>query len=293
MISNFAKALAEKERVFTVEFPVIDGGDISNVKSRVDELKPWFDAANATDNPAAHAHASNVSIAIALHNLGLEPILQVVCRDKNRIAIQADIVGAALHGIRNIELLTGDDVTAGDEPESRRVFDLDSIQALAIARGIREGHYLSGRSISPAPDLFLGAVENPAAHPLAYRAERLSKKMSAGAQFFQLQICYHDERLKEFCEKVHAAHPEIPILPTIVLVKGARPLKFMHDNVAGIDIPTSIISQVEKADDPKEAAYELAQAQAEFALSLPGVRGLHMTDFRHDGSLERLMRDLT
>ena len=133
MISKFATALAEKERVFTVEFPVIDGGDISTVKSRVDELTPWFDAANATDNPAAHAHASNVSIAIALHNLGLEPILQVVCRDKNRIAIQADIVGAALHGIRNIELLTGDDVTAGDEPESRRVFDLDSIQEIGRA----------------------------------------------------------------------------------------------------------------------------------------------------------------
>jgi methylenetetrahydrofolate reductase (NADPH) len=295
-VNNFPSRLAERfstsERVFTVEFPAIDGGNLCAVKSRVDHLLPWFDAANATDSPAAHAHASNVAIAIALQQCGLEPILQVVCRDKNRIAIQSDIMGAALHGVRNIELLTGDDVTAGDEPEARRVFDIDSAQAIKIAATLREGRYLSGRKFPDAPDLFIGAVENAAAPPLEYRAERVSKKVSAGASFFQLQICFHGDRLEKFVSAVNATHPSLPLLPTIVLVKGAKALKFMNGNVAGIDIPAEIIAQVEQASDPKEAAYQLARAQAEHALSLPGVRGIHFTDFCHDDSLVRLMRDL-
>jgi len=290
--SHLAERLATSERVFTVEFPSIDGGNLSAVKSRVDHLLPWFDAANATDSPAAHAHASNVAIAIALQHFGLEPILQVVCRDKNRIAIQSDIMGAALHGVRNIELLTGDDVTAGDEPEARRVFDVDGAQAIKIAATLRGGRYLSGRKFSDAPDLFIGAVENAAAPPLEYRAERITKKVNAGAKFFQLQICFHGDRLENFAQAVNASHPTLPLLPTIVLVKGAKPLKFMHEKVAGIDIPSEVIAQVEQASDPKEAAYQLARAQAEHALSLPGVRGLHFTDFCHDDSLVRLMRDL-
>ena len=292
MISKFEKALAEKERVFTVEFPVIDGGDISTVKSRVDELKPWFDAANATDNPAAHAHASNVSIAIALHNLGLEPILQIVCRDKNRIAIQADIVGAALHGIQNIELLTGDDVTAGDEPESRRVFDLDGPIAIRVAEIIRNGTYLSGRKINPAPNLFISAVENPGTHPLDYRIERAIKKQKAGARWLQLQLCFHMDRLENFCKGVAALGTNLPIFPNVILIKGAKGMQFMNENVRGINIPHDLIDRVAKAADPAEEAYQLTLELAKHALAQPGVRGLHVTDFRHDDSLARLMTDL-
>ena len=118
-------------------------------------------AVNATDNTAAHAHASNVASAIAMKIHGIEPIMQVVCRDKNRLAIQADIVGASLHGIENICALTGDDVTAGDETEARRVFDLDGPQLVRLATTIGRGEYMSGRKIEPAPHLFVGAVENP------------------------------------------------------------------------------------------------------------------------------------
>src|SRR5204862_2455525 len=123
------------------------------------------DATNATDNTSAHAHASPLAVAIALKQLGMEPVMQLTCRDRNRLALEADIAGAALHGIENILCLTGDDVTAGDEPEARRVFDLDSVQLLAAARGIANGRYLSGRPIAPAPHLFLGAVENASAPP--------------------------------------------------------------------------------------------------------------------------------
>jgi methylenetetrahydrofolate reductase (NADPH) len=280
------------ERVFTAEFPTVDGGGMTRVVKQVERLAPWFDAVNATDNTAAHAHASNVSVAIAIKMHGLEPIMQIVCRDKNRLAIQADMVGADLHGIENISLITGDDVTAGDEPESRRVFDLDGPQAIKVASVLNQGHYLSGRKITPAPNFYIGAVENAAAPPLEYRVERALKKSRAGARFLQLQICYHQDRLEKFCAGVARSIPTLHLLPTIVLVRGGRQLRFINAKVPGIDIPTEIIERVEKSTDQAEAAYQLALAQAHHSLTQPAVRGLHIADFRHDDTLARLMNDL-
>ena len=291
-MSRLRHLLAEGERVFTAEFPVIDGPNMAKVERAAARLRPWFDAVNATDNPAANAHTSNVATAIAMQMHGLEPVMQVVCRDKNRLAIEADLSGAALHGITNVVMLTGDDVTAGDEPEARRVFDVDGPIALRIAHTMREGHYLSGRAIAPSPDYFIGAVENPAAPPLDYRVDRVGKKVQAGAQFLQLQICYHADRLERFVADVRAAGHTVPLIPTIVLVKSARPLQFMHDKVPGIDIPQGTIDRVANATDQAEAAYQLVLEMAQHALSLPGVSGLHVTDFRNDDTLGRLMTDL-
>jgi methylenetetrahydrofolate reductase (NADPH) len=283
-----------KEQVFTAEFPVIDGEGFSKVEKYAKRLKPWFVAVNATDNTAAHAHASNVASAIAMKMHGIEPIMQVVCRDKNRLAIQADIVGASLHGIENICALTGDDVTAGDETEARRVFDLDGPQLIRLATTISRGEYMSGRKIDPAPHLFVGAVENPSAPPFEYRVQRVAKKVAAGARFLQLQISYHPDRLEKFCQGVVAAGLDrhVALLPTIVLIKGSRPLKFMNDKVPGIDVPQDVIDRVDKAADQAEEAYKQTLELSQHALSLPGVRGLHVTDFRHDDTLDRLMTDL-
>ena len=291
-MSNLRTLLESGQQVFTAEFPSIDGANMDKVERTAARFRPWFDAVNATDNPAANAHASNMATAIAMKQHGLEPIMQIVCRDKNRIAIQADLSGAALHGITNVSMLTGDDVTAGDEPESRRVFDVDGPIAVRIAKTLRNGTYLSGRKLNPAPDFFIGAVENPAAPPLEYRVDRVAKKIEAGAQFLQLQICYHPDRLEKFMHGCVAAGYTIPILPTIVLVKSAKPMQFMHDKVPGIDIPRETIERVEKASDPAEEAYQVVLEQSKHALSLPGVRGLHVTDFRNDDTLERLMTDL-
>jgi len=294
-MSQFEELITKtKEQVFTAEFPVIDGEGFAKVEKYAKRLKPWFVAVNATDNTAAHAHASNVASAIAMKMHGIEPIMQVVCRDKNRLAIQADIVGASLHGIENICALTGDDVTAGDETEARRVFDLDGPQLVRLATTISRGEYMSGRKIDPAPHLFVGAVENPSAPPFEYRVQRVAKKVAAGARFLQLQISYHPDRLEKFCKGVVAAGLDrhVALLPTIVLIKGARPLKFMNDKVPGIDVPQDVIDRVEKASDQAEEAYQQTLEFSKHALSLPGVRGLHVTDFRHDDTLDRLMTDL-
>jgi methylenetetrahydrofolate reductase (NADPH) len=280
--------------IVTGEAPSVDGGNLDAFGERIAEMAGWVDAMNATDNTAAHAHASNVAVAIALLHAGVEPILQVVCRDKNRIACQADMVGAALHGVENVACLTGDDVTAGDEPEARRVFDLDGPQLVRVAAGLAQGRYLSGRTIDPPPRLFVGAVENPGAPPLEHRAERAAKKILAGARFLQLQICYHPERLRRFVETLAERDftARAAILPTIVLVKGARSLRFMDEHVPGISVPADTIARVEQSADPGEEAYQLALEQSRQALEIPGVRGLHLTDFRHDGALSRLCRDL-
>ena len=280
------------DAVFTAEFPSIDGGGMVSVARDAARLAPWFDAVNATDNPAAHAHTSNTTTAIAMKMHGLEPIMQVVCRDKNRLAIQSDLMGGALHGVENVSLLTGDDVTAGDEPEARRVFDIDSIQAINITRVMMTGKYLSGRKINPAPDFYIGAVENAAAPPFDYRIERALKKHRAGASFLQLQICYHPDRLEAFCKGVAEIAPDLKLIPTIVLVKSAKALGFMNEKVAGINVPQQTLARVAAASDQMKEAYDLTLELARHALALPGVRGLHVTDFRHDDSLHSFMSDL-
>ena len=278
--------------VFTSEFPSVDGGGMASVERNAARLAPWFDAVNATDNPAAHAHTSNTTTAIAMKMFGLEPIMQIVCRDKNRLAIQSDMMGASLHGITNLSLLTGDDVTAGDEPEARRVFDIDSAQAINIARIMTNGQYLSGRAIKPAPEFYLGAVENAAAPPFDYRIQRALKKYRAGAKFLQLQICYHPDRLEAFCKGVAELVPDLKLIPTVVLVKGGKGLGFMNDKVPGIDVPADVLARVQKASDPSVEVNKLTLELAQHALSLPGVRGLHIIDFRHDDTLDRFMNDL-
>ena len=170
-----ALAAAGARPIVTAEVPPVDGGDLDRFADSIAEVARWADAVNATDNTAARAHASNVAVAIALLRFGVEPILQVVCRDKNRLACQADIVGAALHGIENICCLTGDDVTSGDESEAQRVFDLDGPQLVSVATTLAGGRYLSGRPLEPAPRLFVGAVENPGAPPFDYRPARARK----------------------------------------------------------------------------------------------------------------------
>lgn len=294
-MSAFEELLARGTRpVITAELTAVDGGGLEAVKRQIDALLPHVDAINATDNPAAHAHASNLAVAIAIKLSGAEPILQIVCRDKNRLAIQSDIVGAAMFGIENICALTGDDVTAGDEPEARRVFDLDGPQLIKVATALSEGTYLSGRKIDPAPPLFVGAVENPGAPPLEYRVQRAALKSAAGARFLQLQICYHPDRLASFvagCVQAGIA-ARTALLPTICLTRTARALRFIDEKVPGITVPAATIDRVQNAKDPAEAAYQLALGQARTALALPGVAGIHLADFRHDGSVARLVQDL-
>src|SRR6201997_155116 len=178
---SLEEKLNAREFVVTAELPVVDGGGHAEIQRQLEPMRPFVDAFNATDNPAAHAHVSPLAVSIGLRQVGAEPVMQLVCRDRNRLALEAELMGAAMYGIENVCCLTGDDVTAGDEPEARRVFDLDSIQLIALCAAMRSGHYLSGRKLDPPPPLFIGAVENPAAPPVDHRVDRALKKARAGA----------------------------------------------------------------------------------------------------------------
>jgi methylenetetrahydrofolate reductase (NADH) len=293
-VSRLEEAVRDGRFLVTAELLTVNAGGLDAVRSHFEPYEDWVDAVNATDNTAAHAHASPLAVAIALKQLGMEPIMQLVCRDRNRIALQADIAGAALHGIENLCCLTGDDVTAGDEPEARRVFDLDSIQLLAVAESMRRGSYLSGRKLDPAPRLFVGAVENPQAPPLDHRVDRALKKVRAGARFLQLQVVYELEPLRRFmAEAVQKGLAErAAILPSICLVRSPKALRFIDENVPGISVPAPVIERCERAADPESECFEVACELADAARALPGVRGLHLISFRKEAGIARLCRRL-
>src|SRR6201994_779218 len=246
---SLERKLAESEFVVTAELPVIDGGGHAELQRQLEPMRPYVDAFNATDNPAAHAHVPPLAVAIGLRELGTEPIMQLVCRDRNRLALEADLMGAAMYGIVNVSCLTGDDVSAGDEPEARRVFDLDSIQLIALARTLDRGHYLSGRTIHPQPPFFVGAVENPSAPPLEYRVRRAAKKALAGAQYLQLQICYRTELLERFMGAAHdiSLDRRLALIPSICILRSVGGMRFVAHHVPGIDVPPEAVRRVEQA----------------------------------------------
>jgi methylenetetrahydrofolate reductase (NADPH) len=286
-MSRLEEAIAAGRFVLTAELLTVD---TAGVYEKFAPYEDYVDAVNATDNTSAHAHASPLAVAIALKQLGMEPVMQLTCRDRNRLALEAELAGAALHGIENICCLTGDDVTAGDEPEARRVFDLDSIQLLVAARQMAGGHYLSGRKLDPAPKFFLGAVENPGAPPYDHRVDRALKKVRAGARFLQLQVGFRPEQLEAFVQERLAS--QVALLPSICLVRSPGALRYIEANVPGIEVPAEIIERCERAADPEAECFEVACELADHARSLSGVAGLHLISFRREAGIARLCQRL-
>jgi methylenetetrahydrofolate reductase (NADPH) len=293
-MSRLEDALAAGRFVVTSELLTVDSGGLGAVHERFAPYEDYVDATNATDNTSAHAHASPLAVAIALRQLGMEPIMQLTCRDRNRLGLEAELAGAALHGIENILCLTGDDVTAGDEPETRRVFDLDSIQLLALGEGMARGTYLSGRRIDPPPKLFLGAVENPGAPPHDYRVDRALKKVRTGARFLQLQVSFRPEQLESFlAESAEKGLSErCALLPSICLVRSPAALRYIDEHVPGIEVPAALIERCERAPDPEAECFEVAVELAQHARALPGVAGLHLISFRREAGIARLCERL-
>jgi methylenetetrahydrofolate reductase (NADPH) len=293
-MSRLEDALAAGRFVVTSELLTVNSGGLDAVRERFAPYEDYVDATNATDNTSAHAHASPLAVAIALKQLGMEPIMQLTCRDRNRLALEAEIAGAALHGIENVLCLTGDDVTAGDEPEARRVFDLDSIQLLALGASMARGTYLSGRRIEPSPKLFLGAVENPGAPPYDYRVDRALKKARAGARFLQLQVSFRPEQLESFFAEAVAKglSERCALLPSICLTRSPGALRYIDEHVPGIEVPAELIERCERAANPEAECFEVAFELARQARSLPGVAGLHLISFRREAGIARLCERL-
>jgi methylenetetrahydrofolate reductase (NADPH) len=293
-MSRLEETFSSGRLALTAELPVVDGGGGAAVESRLEPLRDWVDAVNVTDNTAAHAHASPLAVSIAVLASGVEPVMQLVCRDRNRLALQSEIVGASMHGIENLCCLTGDDVDAGDEPQARAVFDLSGTELVRVAQTLSEGSYLSGRPLSPPPRLFIGAVETAGSPPFEHRLERALRKADNGARFLQLQISFVPSHLDGFMEAAQAAglSERVALMPSIPILRSARALRFLNDKVPGVQVPAEVIDRVERAADPESECFELASELAEHAQSVAGVSGLHLISFRRDDAVARLCERL-
>ncbi len=246
-----------------------------------DLLKGYTDAVNVTDNQAASVRMASIPVSALLVQAGLEPVAQMTCRDRNRLAIQADLLGAAALGIRNVLCLSGDHGRWGDHPAAKNVFDLDSTHLIRIVRNmVVNGCLDNGRAIKPSPDFFIGAVANPFAPPYEYRPYRLAKKVAAGARFIQTQLIYNVDRFREYMAKVVnlGLHEKVYILAGVGPFKSAKMAGFMANNVAGMDVPQTLVDRMEKtppASQPEEGI-NICTEIIEQVREIPGVAGLHI-----------------
>jgi 5,10-methylenetetrahydrofolate reductase len=281
--SRLEQVLRAGRFAVTAELNPPDSADPEAVYERAREIAGVCDALNATDASGAHVHMSSVGVCALLTRAGFDPVMQVSCRDRNRIAIQGDLLGAAAMGVKNVLCLTGDGVQAGDQPEAKPVFDLDSMTLLRTACILRDkGEFLSGRKLDSPPRLFLGAAENPFAPPYDFRPFRLKKKVEAGADFIQTQYCYDVPRLREFMAKVRdlGVHEQVFILVGVGPVRSAKSAEWMRANVPGVWIPDDVIERLKKGGkgEGKRLCVDIIQQIRE----IKGVAGVHIMAYKQE-----------
>jgi methylenetetrahydrofolate reductase (NADH) len=248
-------ALEQKIRsgafVVTTELTPPKGIDLSELFARADALKHCADAVNLTESPRARMAVEPKSVAHLLMDRGLEPIVQVTARDRNRIAIQADLLGAALLGAGNFLFMTGDNPKNGDHPQAKGVFDLTTLEMLGAARALRAGHDMAGNELKGAPHMFLGATANPGAADLAVEAENTRRKIEAGAQFLQTQAIYDTALLARYLEATPLG--EVALLAGIIPLKSAKMAAWLNANVPGVHVPQALQEELERAGPDGEA----------------------------------------
>lgn len=272
----------------TSEIDPPDSADPAEVLKRAAIFDGYVDAINATDGSGAHCHMSSVGVCSLLTRVGYATILQMSCRDRNRIAMQGEILGAAAMGACNLLCLSGDGVQAGDHPQAKPVFDLDAMSLLEVARGMRDDcRFQSGRKLDMPPRIFLGAAENPFVPPLEWRPQRLAKKMAAGAQFIQTQYCFDIPRLRDFMLKVNdlgllEGPDRVFILPGIGPLASARSARWIRENVPGVHIPDAVIARLEGAKNQKEEGKRLCMDLLHQIREIPGVSGAHIMAYRQE-----------
>lgn len=281
----------------TAELNPPDTTDPQEIYEAAIPLAEVVDAINTIDSSGANVHMSSLGVSALLLKAGYDVVMQMSCRDRNRIALQADLLAAAAFGVKNVLCITGDDVSVGDQPESKRVFDFDSMHLLRTARIMRDqGVFLSGRKISIPPALFLGAVENPFAPPLAWRAERLAKKIEAGAEFIQTQYVFDVEVFREFMTRVR----DLDMLDRVYILAGVGPLKspraaeFMRTRVPGVVIPDALVDRLKKTprDRWRAEGIEICIEIIEQIRQIKGVAGIHVMAYRQEEAVAEIIQRL-
>ncbi|MDR0310480.1 MAG: methylenetetrahydrofolate reductase [Acidobacteriota bacterium] len=280
--SNIERLLEAGKFVVTSECGPPRGADAEVIRKKGALLKGVVDAVNVTDNQTSIVRMSSLSACLILKEMGIDPIWQVVCRDRNRIAIQSDILGAAALGINNILCLSGDHQSFGDNPKAKNVYDIDSTQLIGAVKQLRDdGKFLGGDDVKEGrPNLFIGAAENPFGDPFEIRAMRLGKKVRAGCEFIQTQGIYNLEKFAKWMEMVRdlGLHEKCAILAGVIPLKSAGMAKYMKSSVPGMDIPDELIDRLKGVPKEKqgEEGIKICVEQIQRVKEIPGVRGVHV-----------------
>ncbi len=279
--SNLEKILKAGHFAFTGELGPPRGTSAEEVRKKAAHLKGKVDAVNITDNQTAVVRMASWAACIILIQEGLEPNYQMVCRDRNRLAMQADILGAYAHGIRNMLCLSGDHCKFGDHPHAKGVFDIDSMQLIQMVKKMRdEGKFLSGSELEEPPKIFIGAAANPFADPFEWRVHRLAKKINAGVDFIQTQCIYNMEKFQEWIKQSNemGLTEKVYILAGVTPMKSVGMAKYMKNNVPGMDVPDEIINRLKGVDKKKqgEEGIKIACEQIEKFKEMKGVSGVHL-----------------
>jgi methylenetetrahydrofolate reductase (NADPH) len=290
--TNLEKILSQGLFAVTGELGPPKGTDISVVKRKADLLRGVVDAVNVTDNQTAIVRMSSIATSSLLIQMGIEPVMQMTTRDRNRIAMQSDILGATALGIKNMLCLTGDHHTFGNQVDAKNVHDLDSIQLIDCVRTMRDQATLMGgqEKIEGKIEMFIGAAENPFGDPFEFRVIRLAKKAAAGVDFIQTQCIYDMERFKEWMKMVcdRGLHEKVHILAGVTPLKSGGMARYMAKNVSGIIIPDEIIDRIVKAPKPSEEGIKLCVEQIQELKEVEGVHGVHIMAIEWEQMVSRI-----
>jgi methylenetetrahydrofolate reductase (NADPH) len=277
--TNLEKVLTAGKFAVTAEAGPPRGTSIEVVQKKGEVLRQCCDAVNVTDNQTAIVRMSSVAGCVLLKQMGVEPVMQMVVRDRNRLAIQSDVLGAVALGIGNILCLSGDHQKFGNHPTARGVFDIDSIQLIQTLKQMRdEKKFISGDDISGEVPLFIGAAANPFADPFEYRVSRLAKKFKAGVDFIQTQAVYDVPRFAEWMKRARdrGLDQQVHILAGVIPIKSAGMARYMRDYVPGVIVPDEVVTRMEKAENAKEEGVKLIMEIVEQLKDMPGIHGIHI-----------------
>lgn len=282
---TFCEKIKAGKFVVTSEIGPPKGTDVKEMFEDADLIKSRVDAINVTDLQSSVMRVGSLAVCRLLLDRGITPILQMTCRDRNRLALQSDLLSASILGIENVLLLTGDYPSLGDHPEAKPVFDLGSVQLLEVARTLQEGKDMKGNALKGAPKFCMGAVVNPGADPLEPEIIKMEKKVEAGAQFFQTQAVYDIELFKRFLDAIK--HINVPVFAGIVLLKSAGMAKYMNKNVAGVFVPDNLIKEMEETKEKGAKSIEIA---ARLIKELkPLCKGIHIMPIGWDKKVPQVL----
>jgi methylenetetrahydrofolate reductase (NADPH) len=293
--SNLKAILEAGKFAVTAEAGPPRGAKPEVMREKAKILKGCVDACNVTDNQTSVVRMCSMAACKILQEEGLESVMQMVCRDRNRIAAQSDILGAASLGISNLLCLTGDHQCFGDHPQAKNVFDLDSIQLLQIAKQMRdESKFAGGKDVDGKPELFIGAAANPFADPFKIQVPRLAKKVAAGAQFIQTQCVFNIEKFAEWMKGVRdrGLHEKTYIMAGITPIKSQGMAEYMATKVAGMDVPAEIIERIKGVEKKKQKqeGIKIAVESIQKLKAIKGVRGIHIMAIEWEDAVPEIMQ---